>query len=156
MAGGAAFAAGEGAHVFDDTEHGHFALAEHAHAAAHVFKGHGGGGRYDERPRQGRRLGQGDLDVARARGQVEHQNVGLAPFGLEEELVDHFGQHGAAPYDRRAAFDEQAMAATLQRTPMKRLGEPVDIARAVRFLALEAPFVTGQVLAVDGGRTLAG
>lgn len=39
-------------------------------------------------------------------------------------------------------------------TALKRTGEPSDIANAVTWLALDAPFVTGQVIAVDGGRSL--
>lgn len=42
----------------------------------------------------------------------------------------------------------------LRRTPMGRIGSPEDIAAAVHYLIAEAPFVTGQVLAVDGGRSL--
>jgi pteridine reductase len=42
----------------------------------------------------------------------------------------------------------------LQRTALKRLGDPDDIASAVTYLALDAPYVTGQILAVDGGRSL--
>jgi 3-oxoacyl-[acyl-carrier protein] reductase len=39
-----------------------------------------------------------------------------------------------------------------QQTPLGRLGEPEDVARAVRFLASdEASFVTGEVMLVDGG-----
>jgi pteridine reductase len=38
-------------------------------------------------------------------------------------------------------------------TPMSRLGTPEEIAQAVHFLA-SAPFVTGQILAVDGGRSV--
>jgi len=41
-----------------------------------------------------------------------------------------------------------------ERIPLKRLGRPEDIVRAVRYL-LDSDFVTGQVLAVDGGRGLA-
>jgi pteridine reductase len=58
--------------------------------------------------------------------------------------------------DDEADYDAAAREATVAATPLARLGEPEDIARAVAFLACEAPFVTGQVLAVDGGRTLAG
>lgn len=38
--------------------------------------------------------------------------------------------------------------------PLARRGDPDDIAGAVGFLGLDAPYVTGQVLAVDGGRSL--
>jgi len=47
---------------------------------------------------------------------------------------------------------EEATAAMLQATPLGRLGEPKDIAGAVRFLCSdEASFITGEVLLVDGG-----
>lgn len=43
----------------------------------------------------------------------------------------------------------------LRRIPLGRAGEPEDAARAVRWLALEATYVTGEVIRVDGGRWLA-
>jgi len=47
---------------------------------------------------------------------------------------------------------EEATAAMLQNTPLGRLGNPADVARAVRFLCSdEASFITGEVLLVDGG-----
>jgi 3-oxoacyl-[acyl-carrier protein] reductase len=47
---------------------------------------------------------------------------------------------------------EEATAAMLQQTPLGRLGDPADVAGAVRFLCSdEAAFVTGEVLLVDGG-----
>ncbi|HHJ36727.1 MAG TPA: pteridine reductase [Gammaproteobacteria bacterium] len=42
----------------------------------------------------------------------------------------------------------------LERTSLKRPGEPIDIARTVLFLVRDADYITGQVIAVDGGRTL--
>lgn len=39
-------------------------------------------------------------------------------------------------------------------TPLQRLGDPTDIARTVAFLACDAPFITGEVIVVDGGRSL--
>lgn len=42
----------------------------------------------------------------------------------------------------------------LARIPMQRSGDPSDIARTVRFLAADAPYITGQIIAVDGGRSL--
>jgi pteridine reductase len=41
------------------------------------------------------------------------------------------------------------------RIPLRRVGEPADVAQAVRYLA-DAPFVTGAVLPIDGGRHLSG
>ena len=47
---------------------------------------------------------------------------------------------------------EEATAAMQQQTPLGRLGEPDDVAGAVRFLCSdEASFITGEVLLVDGG-----
>jgi 3-oxoacyl-[acyl-carrier protein] reductase len=47
---------------------------------------------------------------------------------------------------------EDATAAMLRNTPLGRLGEPDDVAGAVRFLCSdEASFITGEVLLVDGG-----
>jgi len=43
----------------------------------------------------------------------------------------------------------------IERTILKRMGEPADIARTALFFAAQAPFITGQVLAVDGGRSVA-
>ncbi len=40
-----------------------------------------------------------------------------------------------------------------RQTPLARIGNPEDVAGAVKYL-LDAPFVTGQILAVDGGRSL--
>lgn len=54
-------------------------------------------------------------------------------------------EHPTAEADRRKV---------LERTPMGRLGDPEDIAKACKYLLLDAPYVTGQVLPVDGGRTL--
>ena len=41
-----------------------------------------------------------------------------------------------------------------QRTALKRPGSAQDVARACLFFATEAPYVTGQILAVDGGRSI--
>lgn len=50
--------------------------------------------------------------------------------------------------------DEDARRAIVGHIPLERAGEPEDIARAVAFLIAEAPYITGQVLAVDGGRSV--
>ena len=51
-------------------------------------------------------------------------------------------------------LDEARRDRIRAQTPLQRPGSPEDIARAVLFFATQAPFVTGQVLAVDGGRSI--
>ena len=51
--------------------------------------------------------------------------------------------------------DEQMREKIIQRTVLQRMGTPEDIARTALFFAASAPFITGQVLAVDGGRSVA-
>ena len=51
-------------------------------------------------------------------------------------------------------FDEVSRQRIVSHTLLKRAGEPSDIARAVRFLISDAPYITGQVIAVDGGRSV--
>ncbi|QEE23556.1 pteridine reductase [Rhodanobacter glycinis] len=55
------------------------------------------------------------------------------------------------PNNGMAYTDQQAL---LARTPLERAGSPEDVAGTVRWLLRDAPFVTGQIIAVDGGRTL--
>ena len=50
--------------------------------------------------------------------------------------------------------DEVARQRIISSSLLKRVGEPQDIARAVNFLVNDAPYVTGQILAVDGGRNV--
>jgi len=50
-------------------------------------------------------------------------------------------------------FNADARRAIVARTMLQREGSPADIARAVRFLLFDAPYVTGQVINVDGGRS---
>lgn len=51
-------------------------------------------------------------------------------------------------------FDEVYRQRVINQTLLKRVGEPEDVAKAVKFLIYDAPFITGHVLAVDGGRSL--
>jgi pteridine reductase len=51
-------------------------------------------------------------------------------------------------------ISEQHKQEILQRVALKRSGEPDDIAKAVLFLVRDAGYMTGQILTVDGGRTL--
>ena len=52
-------------------------------------------------------------------------------------------------------FDELSRQRIISHTPLKREGEPDDIARAVLFLLRDATYVTGSTLNVDGGRAIA-
>lgn len=61
---------------------------------------------------------------------------------------------GAILWPEGGHFDEKEQQAIIGQTPLKRLGSATDIARTVYFLAEEAPFITGQIIAVDGGREL--
>ncbi|PSJ17990.1 pteridine reductase [Nitrosomonas supralitoralis] len=50
--------------------------------------------------------------------------------------------------------DEAARQHIIAGTLLKRCGEPEDIAKTVQFLIADAPYITGQIIAVDGGRSL--
>ena len=56
--------------------------------------------------------------------------------------------------DKDPTFDDTERRRIVAHTALKREGSPDDIARAVRFLIYDAPYVTGQILAVDGGRSV--
>jgi pteridine reductase len=55
------------------------------------------------------------------------------------------------PEDRT---DRALQKKIIERTQLKRPGSPDDVARAALFLCADAPYITGQVLAVDGGRSV--
>ena len=78
---------------------------------------------------------------------------------LARELGPDVRVNGVAPGtilwpDDDAWKDEVARQRIMNQTALKRIGEPDDIAKAVEFLITAAPYVTGQVLAVDGGRSV--
>jgi pteridine reductase len=51
-------------------------------------------------------------------------------------------------------FDEKLKSEIINKTALKRSGSPEDIANAALYFIEDAPFVTGQILAVDGGRSI--
>ncbi len=78
---------------------------------------------------------------------------------LAQELAPRVRVNAVAPGpvlwpDDNQEFDEAYRQQVVNQTLLKRTGEPADIAKAVKFLIYDAPFVTGHVLAVDGGRHL--
>ncbi len=83
--------------------------------------------------------------------------AGLAMLtrALARELGPRIRVNGIAPGP--VLWPEQGMTPELQReiidkTALKRHGSPADVARTALFLARDAPYVTGQIIAVDGGR----
>lgn len=78
---------------------------------------------------------------------------------LARELGPEVRVNGVAPGtiiwpDDEAWRDELARQRIVNQTALKRIGEPDDIAKTVEFLLTSAPYITGQVLAVDGGRSV--
>jgi pteridine reductase len=83
--------------------------------------------------------------------------VGLTK-SLARELGPEVRVNAVAPGpilwpDCDSNFDEPTCQRIVSHTILKTAGHPSDIARAVRFFIVDAPYVTGQVLAVDGGRS---
>ena len=94
-------------------------------------------------------------------GQTNYAASKAGIIGFTKSLARELGSRNvranvvAPGYVRTRLTDvlpEEATAAMLQNTPLGRLGEPDDVAGAVRFLCSdEAAFITGEVLLVDGG-----
>jgi pteridine reductase len=85
--------------------------------------------------------------------------AGLAALtrALALELAPAVRVNGVAPgaiaWPEDGQFPDAERSRILATTPLGRLGAPGEIARAVHFLAA-APYVTGQIIAVDGGRSI--
>ena len=101
-----------------------------------------------------------DIGGERAVSHYAHYSVSKAALlmltrALAVELAPHVRVNAVSP--GVVAFPENYDAAAreevLQRVPMGREGSVEDIARVVVFLAREAPYITGQVITVDGGRS---
>ncbi len=78
---------------------------------------------------------------------------------LARELGPEVRVNGVAPGaivwpEDEAWSNEAERERIIAQTSLKRVGDPDDIARAVHFLVADAPYVTGQILAVDGGRSI--
>jgi 3-oxoacyl-[acyl-carrier protein] reductase len=94
-------------------------------------------------------------------GQVNYAASKAGIIGLTKSLARELGSRGvranvvAPGYVNTAltaVIPAELRAAMLANTPLARLGEPEDVAGAVRFLcSKESSFITGEVLLVDGG-----
>lgn len=77
---------------------------------------------------------------------------------LAIELAPQVRVNGVAPgpiqWPDNTLFDAAERARIVAHTLLRREGCPLDIARTVRFLIDDAPYITGQIIAVDGGRSV--
>jgi pteridine reductase len=79
--------------------------------------------------------------------------------GLAQEMAPQVRVNAIAPGviawpEGAALMDEEQRRRIVAHTLLKREGEPDDIARTVAFLIQDAPYITGQIIAVDGGRSV--
>ncbi len=104
------------------------------------------------------------VDVHAERPLKEHPVYSIAKAGLgmltralAGELGPNIRVNGIAPgailWPERG-LDEVTKQRIVSRTFLKRQGEPDDIARAALYLIRDAGYMTGQILTVDGGRSL--
>jgi len=104
------------------------------------------------------------LDVHAVKPMPDHAVYCMAKAGLQmmtlalaKELGPKIRVNGVAPGAilwPESENDPGHQQGILEKVVMGRAGRPEDIASAVAYLGLDAPYVTGQVLAVDGGRSL--
>lgn len=78
---------------------------------------------------------------------------------LARELAPHVRVNGVAPGailwpEQGGATEQSAQGKLLQKIPQGRTGLPQDIANTVLFLLRDAPYITGQIIKVDGGRSI--
>ena len=78
---------------------------------------------------------------------------------LAQEMAPHVRVNAVAPGvivwpETEVWLDEEERRKIIAHTLLKREGEPDDIARTVAFLIQDAPYITGQIIAVDGGRSV--
>ena len=84
--------------------------------------------------------------------------VGLTR-SLARELAPEIRVNAVAPgpilWPDDESFDELSRQRIISHTPLRREGSPEDIAKAVHYLAVDAGYVTGETINVDGGRHVA-
>lgn len=77
---------------------------------------------------------------------------------LALELAPEVRVNGVSPgpidWPEDGQFSPEERTRIVAHTLLQRTGNPADIARTVRFLLFDAPYITGQILAVDGGRSI--
>ena len=109
------------------------------------------------------------IDIHGQRPMKEHPvycaaKAGLAmlTMSLAKELGPRIRVNGVAPGailwpasdGPNGDMPELTKKLILERTALKRPGQPIDIAKTILFLIRDADYITGQIIAVDGGRSL--
>ena len=104
------------------------------------------------------------VDIHARRPLREHTVYSVAKAGLvaltlslARELGPEVRVNGVAPGPilwPTQGLDDQTKQAILDNTALKRAGSPDDIAGGIVYLVRDAEYVTGQILAVDGGRSI--
>lgn len=104
------------------------------------------------------------VDIHSERPMRNHTVYSIAKAGvammtktLARELAPEVRVNGVSP--GAILWPEEGLAehhqqSILSKVPLARPGEPADIARTVAFLVDDAPYISGQIIAVDGGRSL--
>jgi len=104
------------------------------------------------------------VDIHAQRPLSKHPVYSIAKAGLAmltrslaRELGPKIRVNGIAPGPilwPEAGIDPALKDEIISKTSLKRAGSPQDIVKAALFFAKDAPYVTGQILAVDGGRSV--
>lgn len=90
-------------------------------------------------------------------GQANYSASKAGLIGLTKSLAKELGSRNIRVNAVAPGFINTKMTENLDPTkmldliPLKRLGEVEDIAKTVKFLAIDADYITGQVVKVDGG-----
>lgn len=90
-------------------------------------------------------------------GQANYSTAKAGLIGLTKALAKELASrnirvNAVAPgFIQTDMTKDLPMDAIVEKIPLKKLGQPEDIAAAVKFLALDTNYITGQVLSVDGG-----
>ncbi|MEZ5565493.1 MAG: pteridine reductase [Gammaproteobacteria bacterium] len=104
------------------------------------------------------------VDIHAIRPLRDHTLYGAAKAGLAfvtralaRDLAPEVRVNGVAPGAilwPEDGISDRTRESVLKQIPMKRTGDPTDIASCVVYLVRDAQYVTGQIIAVDGGRSI--
>jgi len=104
------------------------------------------------------------VDIHAQRPLSKHPVYGPAKAGLAmltrslaKDLAPEVRVNGVSPGAilwPEDGMTEKVEQVIIKQVPLKRVGEPADIAKTILFLVKDAPYITGQIIAVDGGRSV--